>query len=118
MAKSQAMTGGPAFREPSAVSRAASQLADLSEMDSTRIVRSDEDMLVDVPLGKDPITYVWGEMGYLAGHGQWGAMPYALLYEAVKSAGFAAGRSGHRLPLGLRRRLSLHQRYWLTYDGQ
>jgi rhamnosyltransferase len=62
--------------------------------------------------------YVWGEMGYLAGQRQWGTMPYALLYEAVKSAGFAAGRSGHRLPLGLRRRLSLHQRYWLTYNGQ
>ena len=61
--------------------------------------------------------YVWGELGYLAGRGQWGAMPYALLYEAVKSAGFAAGRSGHRLPLGLRRRLSLHQRYWLTHNA-
>ncbi len=63
------------------------------------------------------LGYVWGEMGYLAGRGQWGAMPYALLYEAVKSAGFAAGRSGHRLPLGLRRRLSLHQRYWLTHNA-
>ena len=61
-------------------------------------------------------AYVWAEMGYLARRGQWTTMPYALLYEGVKSAGFAAGRSGHRLPLGLRRRLSLHQRYWLTHS--
>jgi rhamnosyltransferase len=63
------------------------------------------------------LGYVWAEMGYLARRGQWTTMPYAFLYEAVKSAGFAAGRSGHRLPLSLRRRLSLHQRYWLTHNA-
>jgi alkylhydroperoxidase family enzyme len=31
-------------------------------MDSARSVRSDEEMFVDIPSGKDPITYVWGEM--------------------------------------------------------
>ena len=62
------------------------------------------------------LGYVWGEMGYLARRGLWATIPYALVYEAVKSAGFAAGRSGHRMPLGLRRWLSLHQRYWLTHD--
>ena len=61
--------------------------------------------------------YVWAEMRYLARAGQWRSMPYAVLYELVKSAGFAAGRSGHRMPVGLRRRLSLHRRYWLTHSA-
>lgn len=63
------------------------------------------------------IGYVWAEMGYLARRGQWAYLPYAMIYEAVKSAGFAAGRSGHRMPPGWRRRLSLHRRYWLTHDA-
>ena len=63
------------------------------------------------------VGYVAAEMRYLAARGLWAYVPYALLYEAVKSAGFAAGRSGHRLPLSLRRRLSLHQRYWLTHNA-
>jgi rhamnosyltransferase len=63
------------------------------------------------------LGYVGAEMRYLAGRGLWAYMPYALFYEAVKSAGFAAGRSGHRLPIRLRRRLSLHQRYWLTHNA-
>jgi rhamnosyltransferase len=58
------------------------------------------------------LGYVWGEMGYLARNRHWRYLPYAMLYEFVKSAGFAAGRSGHRLPVGWRRRLSLHTRYW------
>ena len=62
------------------------------------------------------LSYVWAEMGYLARRGLWRYLPYAIVYEAVKSAGFAAGRSGHHLPLSLRRRLSLHRRYWLTHD--
>ena len=62
------------------------------------------------------LGYVWHEMGYLARRRQWFYLPYAGVYEFVKSAGFAAGRSGHRLPLALRRRLSLHQRYWLTHN--
>ena len=57
------------------------------------------------------LGYIGTEMKYLAGRGQWSYLPYALLYESVKSAGFAAGRSGHRLPVSWRRRLSLHQRY-------
>ena len=56
--------------------------------------------------------YVSAEMRYLANGGHWRLMPYALLYEMVKSAGFAAGRGGHRLPAGLRPYLSLHRRYW------
>jgi len=63
------------------------------------------------------LGYVAAELRYLLGRGLWRYVPYALLYEAVKSAGFAAGRSGHRLPVGVRRRLSLHQRYWLTHNA-
>jgi rhamnosyltransferase len=63
------------------------------------------------------LGYVSAEMGYLARHGRWLDMPYAVVYEAVKSAGFAAGRSGHRLPLAWRRRLSLHRRYWATHNA-
>jgi len=58
------------------------------------------------------LHYVGGEMRYLARRGLWTTIPYALAYEFVKAAGFAAGRSGHRLPAGLRPRLSLHRRYW------
>ncbi len=58
------------------------------------------------------VQYIWSEQVYLARRGQWAWMPYALMYELVKSAGFAAGRSGHRLPASWRPRLSLHTRYW------
>ena len=58
------------------------------------------------------LNYVGGELRYLARQGRWLTLPYALVYEFVKAAGFAAGRSGHRLPAGLRPRLSLHRRYW------
>jgi rhamnosyltransferase len=63
------------------------------------------------------LNYVWSELGYLARRGQWAYLPYALVYEFVKSAGFAAGRSGHQLPVSVRRRLSLHRRYWTSDDA-
>ncbi|MBL8094376.1 MAG: glycosyltransferase family 2 protein [Anaerolineales bacterium] len=56
--------------------------------------------------------YVRAEIIHLwrAGLALW--IPYAVLYEVTKSAGFASGRLGHRLPLWLRRALSLHRRHW------
>jgi rhamnosyltransferase len=62
------------------------------------------------------LAYVWAELRWLARRGQWAYMPYALVYELVKSAGFAAGRSGRSMPLSLRRQLSLHRAYWLTHN--
>jgi rhamnosyltransferase len=62
------------------------------------------------------LAYVWAELRYLAHARQWAYIPYALLYELIKSAGFAAGRGGYRLPIALRRRLSLHRAYWLTHN--
>lgn len=62
------------------------------------------------------LHYVTAELGYLARRGHWVHIPYALLYEFVKSAGFAAGRSGHRLPAAWRPRLSLHRSYWAKRD--
>lgn len=58
--------------------------------------------------------YVRAEIAQLWQSGQAGWIPYAVLYEVTKSAGFAAGRLGHRLPLWLRRALSLHRRHWDT----
>ncbi|MBP7691259.1 MAG: glycosyltransferase [Anaerolineales bacterium] len=58
--------------------------------------------------------YVWTELRTLARQGQWALMPYAVLYELVKSAGFAAGKAGHRLPAWLRPKLSLHRGYWAS----
>ena len=58
--------------------------------------------------------YVWGEMQYLVRRGRWAAIPYAVLYELVKSAGCAAGRSGHRLPAAWRPHLGLHRAYWVA----
>jgi rhamnosyltransferase len=58
--------------------------------------------------------YVWGELKYLARRGHWTTLPYAVLYELVKSAGFAAGRSGHRLPRAWRPHLGLHRAYWAS----
>jgi rhamnosyltransferase len=63
------------------------------------------------------LDYVWTEMRYLARGGHWAHIPAALVHEAVRSAGFAAGRSGHRLPVAWRRRLSLHTRYWAGQGG-
>ncbi|MCC6191164.1 MAG: glycosyltransferase family 2 protein [Anaerolineales bacterium] len=63
------------------------------------------------------LDYVWTEMRYLARGGHWAHLPYALLHEAVRSLGFAAGRNGHRLPDWLRPRLSLHSHYWTTRHG-
>jgi rhamnosyltransferase len=62
--------------------------------------------------------YVWGEIGYLARRGRWATIPYAVLYELVKSLGFAAGRSGHRLPAAWRPHLGLHRAYWLSQRDQ
>lgn len=44
------------------------------------------------------------------GQGRW--IPRLLGDEIARSLGFALGRSAHRLPSGLRRRLSLHKGYW------
>ncbi len=44
------------------------------------------------------------------GEARW--VPYLLLYEAVRVAGFACGGRAHWLPRPLRRRLSLHRYYW------
>ncbi len=60
-------------------------------------------------------NYVWAEMRYLARRGRWGLIPYAFVYELVKSAGFAAGRSGHRLPAAWRPHLGLHRAYWASH---
>jgi rhamnosyltransferase len=58
------------------------------------------------------LHYVWTETRYLASRGHWPYIPYAWLYEGVKSAGFALGRMGQRLPAAWRPHLSLHTRYW------
>ena len=55
--------------------------------------------------------YIGAEVGHLWRSGRAGWIPYALLYEVTKSAGFASGRIGHRLPLTWRRALSLHRRH-------
>jgi rhamnosyltransferase len=58
------------------------------------------------------LNYIGEEIQYLARRGQWRYVPYALLYEFVKSAGFAAGRQGRRMPAWLIPHLSLHSRHW------
>lgn len=58
------------------------------------------------------LGYIGAEVGHLWRSGRAGWIPYALLYEVTKSAGFASGRIGHRLPLTWRRALSLHRRHW------
>lgn len=60
-------------------------------------------------------AYVWRELLYLARQGRWTTMPYAILYELVKSAGFALGRGGQRLPAAWRPYLGLHRAYWLAH---
>jgi len=46
----------------------------------------------------------------LTRHPLW--LPYLLLYNACKTAGTLAGHLGHRLPISVRRALSLHKYYW------
>lgn len=48
----------------------------------------------------------------LARRGERRFLPRLLLFEAVRAAGFAAGRAAPLLPRWLKRRLSLHKAYW------
>jgi rhamnosyltransferase len=61
------------------------------------------------------LDYVSAEMRFLVRRGQWTYLPYALVYEIVKSAGFALGRSAHHFPPGWQARFSLHTSYWAKY---
>ena len=45
-------------------------------------------------------------------------LPYLLIYDAFKAAGTLAGHLGHRLPIPVRRALSLHKYYWAGLKGR
>lgn len=55
--------------------------------------------------------FVRSEMHYLMHHAPW-RLPEAALRTLLKYAGYRLGRAERRLPLWLKRRLSMHRRYW------
>ncbi len=70
-----------------------------------------------LPRSTSPITtrgpgYLAGELRYLAGRRAVHWIPYTLLYEASRLAGYLIGTQAHRLPLPLTRRLSWHSHLW------
>lgn len=60
------------------------------------------------PVAARGVKYLAQELGYLVSHGSSAWIPYALLYELCRLAGYLAGNQIHRLPPGVRRRLSAH----------
>lgn len=55
--------------------------------------------------------FVRSEAGYLSRHAPW-RLPEAGLRTLLKYAGYRLGRMERHLPLWLKRRLSMHRRYW------
>ena len=60
------------------------------------------------------LRYTFEEFWHvLTKHPGW--LPYLLVYDAFKAAGTLAGHLGHRLPIPIRRALSLHKYYWADF---
>lgn len=55
--------------------------------------------------------FVRSEVDYLFRHAAW-RLPEASLRTLLKYTGYRLGRLEHRLPRGLKRRLSMHRRFW------
>lgn len=63
-------------------------------------------------LRNSAIDYARGEIQWLWRTGQRRWIPYAAIYESAKMAGLLAGVKHERIPLGLKRRLSMMPSYW------
>ncbi|MFZ0042877.1 MAG: glycosyltransferase [Solirubrobacteraceae bacterium] len=63
-------------------------------------------------LRSSAIDYARGEIRWLWQTGQRRWIPYAALYESAKMVGLLAGVKHERIPLGLKRRLSMMPSYW------
>jgi GT2 family glycosyltransferase len=70
------------------------------ERESTKVLRS------------AAIRYASGELRWLWGTRRRRWIPYAVVYESVKMVGLVLGANHHRLPLGLKRRLSALPSFW------
>ncbi|MDP3535311.1 MAG: glycosyltransferase [Halomonas sp.] len=60
--------------------------------------------------------YVLSELRYLLRHAPW-RLPEAGMRTLLKYAGYRLGKLESRLPLGVKRQLSMHSRYWAKADG-
>lgn len=60
--------------------------------------------------------YVLSELRYLLRHAPW-RLPEAGMRTLLKYAGYRLGKVEDRLPLGAKRRLSMHSRYWAKADS-
>lgn len=58
------------------------------------------------------LAYTRDEMKFLITNGYIKWLPYAVLYDLAKFLGVSLGKKEKYLPLGLKRRLSLHSYYW------
>lgn len=62
--------------------------------------------------GGEGARFVRSEMAFLLRHGRLALLPVALVRTAFKLLGFRLGSIEHWMPPGLKRRLSLHRRFW------
>ncbi len=62
------------------------------------------------------LKYTFEEFWHvLTRHPHW--LPYLMIYDAFKAAGTLAGHLGHRLPISVRRTLSMHKYYWTSVQN-
>lgn len=71
-------------------------------------------IVADSPLemARYEVAHLAAGLRRLVREGNAGWVPYLLLYESVRVAGFVVGGRARWLPRSLRRRLSLHKYYW------
>ena len=60
------------------------------------------------------LVYAKCEMKFLLANGYMKWLPYAVLYDLAKFFGVFLGKKEKHLPLGLKKRLSLHSYYWVN----
>lgn len=70
------------------------------------------EMLTGAKTSGEGLRFVWHMTTQLARKGAWGWILYSWLEAALKFLGYHMGRRSHLLPLPLKRRLSLHRRFW------
>jgi rhamnosyltransferase len=58
------------------------------------------------------IKYFMSEIKYLANQGHWHWIPYACADACVKMIGFRLGLIENKLPIKIKKRLSMHSSYW------
>jgi len=75
-------------------------------------MRQSREVLQNARSGGEGVRFLGKMIGYLARRGAWFWIPYCVIESGVKFTAFRLGIWEHLLPLGLKRRFSMHSRYW------